>query len=108
MELKMMTKCAALVAIASISILATGCSERLQEQTSIKKDITVTKSEDSDFVQTGYTNICNPNGSDTQLITLYDKKTGVEYIMLRNSDMTSIQPRTSSDGGILLHKAEEK
>jgi hypothetical protein len=28
--------------------------------------------------------------------------------MLRNSEMTSIQPRTASDGGILLHKAEEK
>ncbi len=92
-----------------VSFFMTGCKEQQrQQQDEIKQDITVTKSEDSDFVQTGYTNIYNPTGSDTQLITLYDKKTGVEYIMLRNTDMTSIQPRTASDGGILLHKAEEK
>lgn len=103
-------KIISLVALAVVvSFFMTGCKEQQrQQQADIKQDITVTKSEDSDFVQTGYTSIYNPNGSDTQLITLYDKKTGVEYIMLRNTDMTSIQPRTASDGGILLHKAEEK
>ena len=101
-------KLISLVTLASIALLSAGCNEQMKQQEEIKQNIDVTKSDASDFVQTGYTKIYNPNGSDTQLITLYDKKTGVEYIMLRNSDMTSIQPRTASDGGILLHKAEEK
>ena len=86
-----------IIAVASIAILFSGCSDknRIEQEKS--------ESEQSQFVQTGYTIISN-----TKLITLYDKKTGVEYIMLRNSDMISLQPRTASDGGILLHKASEK
>lgn len=95
--------------IVIFTFLSAGCSEeKRSQQESLRKDITIVESEDSQFVQTGYTKIYNASGSDTQLITLYDKKTGVEYIMLRNNDMTSIQPRTAGDGGILLHKAEEK
>jgi len=98
-----------IIAVAVISVIFSGCDDGKRiEQEKLKQDISVVESEESQFVQTGYTKIYNAQGSDTQLITLYDKKTGVEYIMLRNSDMTSIQPRTASDGGILLHKAEEK
>lgn len=98
-----------IIAIASIAILFSGCTdEKRIKQEKLRQDISVIESEESQFVQTGYTKIYNAHGSDTQLITLYDKKTGVEYIMLRNSDMTSLQPRTASDGGILLHKASEK
>jgi LEA14-like dessication related protein len=99
-----------IIAVASIAILFSGCSgsdERIKQE-KLRQDISVVESEESQFVQTGYTKIYNAQGSDTQLITLYDKKTGVEYIMLRNSDMTSLQPRTASDGGILLHKASDK
>ena len=98
-----------IIAVASIAILFSGCTdEKRRDQEKLSQDISVVQSEGSQFVQTGYTKIYNAQGSDTQLITLYDKKTGVEYIMLRNSDMISLQPRTASDGGILLHKASEK
>ena len=101
-------KLAAVCLLVSMTLFAVGCSERGKNFNSQRKDIQMTSSEESDFIQTGYTSVYNPTGSDTQLITLYDKRTGVEYIMLRNGEMTSIQPRISSDGNILLHKAEEK
>ena len=104
----MKIKLALVCTIIACTLAAVGCSNRGSQFMEQRKDISITQSEESDFVQTGYTSIYNPSGSDTQLVTFYDKKTGVEYIMLRNGDMTSIQPRISGDGNILLHKAEEK
>ena len=74
------------------------------------KSVPVSSTEESAFVQTGATRIYNPQTNDTYLITLYDKDTGVEYIMIRQGEMVSIQPRFNSDGNILLHKkpTEEK
>jgi uncharacterized protein YcfL len=96
------------LAAACTLFVLVGCSGRHDQMLEQRKEITMVESSETDFVQTGYTDIYNPSGSNTQLITLYDKRTGVEYIMLRNGEMTSIQPRISSDGNILLHKAEEK
>ena len=92
------------------ALFVLGCSQETKEaQQKQKVDIEMIQGDgESDFVQTGMTKVYNSYGSDTYLVTLYDKKTGVEYILIRQSDMVTLQPRTAADGGVMLHQAEKK
>ena len=96
--------------LVATALFALGCSQETKEaQQKQKADIEMVQGDgESDFVQTGMTKVYNSYGSDTYLVTLYDKKTGVEYILIRHGDMVTLQPRTAADGGVMLHQAEKK
>ena len=96
--------------IVATALFVLGCSQETKEaQQKQKADIEMVQGDgESNFVQTGITKVYNSYGGDTYLVTLYDKKTGVEYILIRQSDMVTLQPRTAADGGVMLHQAEKK